>query len=51
MMQVALPALPGSMKAEKGSHKMKTEFRLEKELQSDNFLAGMKGKNYSQKCL
>lgn len=50
-MQVALPALPGSMKAEKGSHKMKTELRLEKELQRGNFLAGMKGKDYSQKCL
>jgi len=31
-MQVDLPALPRSVKAEKGSHKTKTEVRIEKEL-------------------
>lgn len=50
-MQVVLPALPRSMKAEKGFHKPKTEFRPEKGLQRGNLLAEMKGKDYSQKCL
>lgn len=48
--QAALPALPRSIKAERGSHKTKTEFRHEKGLQRHNLLAEMKEKGCSQKC-
>lgn len=45
---MALPGLPGN-DSEKGSHKTRTKFRLEKEFQRGNFLAEIKGKDYSQK--
>ena len=43
---MALPALPGN-DSEKGSHKTRTKFSLEKEFQRGNFLAEIKGKDYS----